>query len=139
MKQRNRRSMRVAEEIRQVLSGIVQRDLADPAISLISITEVDVAPDLSVAKVYVSSLATDEQERERSLQALKRSQGRIRHLLASRTKLRHTPELRFALDETAQYADNIGRLLRDVLPGQPEEGHADDASSESREENDEND
>jgi ribosome-binding factor A len=121
MKQKSRRSMRVAEEIRQVLSGIVQRDLADPAVSLVSITEVDVAPDLSIARVYVSSLATDEQERERSLEALKRSQGRIRHLLASRTRLRHTPELRFQLDQTAQYADNIGRLLRDVLPEQPED------------------
>jgi ribosome-binding factor A len=134
MKQKSRRSMRVAEEIRQVLSGIVQRDLADPAVSLISITEVDVAPDLSVARVYVSSLATDEQERERSLEALKRSQGRIRHLLASRTRLRHTPELRFQLDQTAQYADNIGRLLRDVLPEQPE-----DAAPDHREENDDND
>jgi ribosome-binding factor A len=134
MKQKNRRSMRVAEEIRQVLSGIVQRDLADPAVSLVSITEVDVAPDLSIARVYVSSLATDEQERERSLEALKRSQGRIRHLLASRTRLRHTPELRFQLDQTAQYADNIGRLLRDVLPEQPE-----DAAPDHREENDDND
>jgi ribosome-binding factor A len=134
MKQKNRRSMRVAEEIRQVLSGIVQRDLADPAVSLVSITEVDVAPDLSVARVYVSSLATDEQERERSLEALKRSQGRIRHLLASRTRLRHTPELRFQLDQTAQYADNIGRLLRDVLPEQPE-----NAAPDHEEENDDND
>lgn len=134
MKQKSRRSMRVAEEIRQVLSGIVQRDLADPAVSLISITEVDVAPDLSVARVYVSSLATDQQERERSLEALRRSHGRIRHLLASRTRLRHTPELRFHLDQTAQYADNIGRLLRDVLPEQPEEEVPDHG-----EENDEND
>jgi ribosome-binding factor A len=134
MKQKSRRSMRVAEEIRQVLSGIVQRDLADPAVSLISITEVDVAPDLSVARVYVSSLATDQQERERSLEALRRSHGRIRHLLASRTRLRHTPELRFHLDQTAQYADNIGRLLRDVLPEQPE-----DPATDHGEENDEND
>lgn len=134
MKQKNRRSMRVAEEIRQVLSGIVQRDLADPAVSLISITEVDVAPDLSIARVYVSSLATDEQERERSLEALRRSQGRIRHLLASRTRLRHTPELRFQLDQTAHYADNIGRLLRDVLPEQPE-----GAAPDHEEENDDND
>lgn len=115
MKEKSRRMVRVGEEIRHALSEIMRRDLSDPALMLASITEVDVTSDFSYAKVYVSSLGDDDQ-RKAATEKLNELQGRIRHLLSQRVKIRHTPKLTFIADDTAAQADQIGRVLRDVLP-----------------------
>lgn len=115
MKEKSRRTIRVGEEIRHVLSEILRRDLSDPALELVSITEVDVTTDFSYAKVYVSSLGED-QHRETAVERLNELQGKIRHLVSQKTRIRHTPKMTFYPDETAARADQINRMLRDVLP-----------------------
>lgn len=115
MKEKNRRMIRVGEEIRHVLSEIMRRDLSDPALELASISEVDVTSDLSMARVYVSSLGDDD-SRHAAAERLNELQGRMRHLLSQRIRLRHTPKLSFHPDDTAARADQIGRILNDVLP-----------------------
>lgn len=114
MKEKSRRSVRVGEQIRQILSEIIRRDLSDPALTLASITEVDVTSDFSYAKVYVGSLGDDEQ-RHAAAERLNELQGRIRHLLSQQLRIRRTPKLQFLSDDTAAKADHIGRMLQEVL------------------------
>ncbi|MDX1582126.1 MAG: 30S ribosome-binding factor RbfA [Thermoanaerobaculia bacterium] len=124
MKQKSRRMIRVGEEIRHVLSEIIRRDLSEPALELASITEVDVTNDLSLARVYVSSLGDDE-SRENAAERLNEIQGKVRHLLSQKTRLRHTPQLQFHPDDTAARADHIGRILNEVLPEDEEKSEED--------------
>jgi ribosome-binding factor A len=108
---RTKRSSQVADVIRTELSTILQRELSDPSLGFLTVTEVEVSPDLHYAKVFISSLDKPK-EREKALAALKHAGGRIRHLLAQRAALRYTPELDFRLDETAERAASIDRLLQ---------------------------
>lgn len=115
MKEKNRRMIRVGEEVRHALSEILRREFSDPVLTLASITDVDVTTDFSYAKVYVSSLG-DDQQRHEAAEKLNEVQPKIRHLLSQRVKLRHTPRLTFIPDDTAARADHIGRILQEVLP-----------------------
>lgn len=99
--------------IRAELSAILQRELSDPNLGFLTVTEVELSPDLKYAKVFVSSL-DQPGERRKALAALKHAGGRIRHLLAQRAGLRYTPELDFRLDETAERAATIDGLLQKV-------------------------
>lgn len=110
---RTRRSTQVADVIRAELSTILQRELNDPELGFLTVTEVELSPDLKFARVFVSSLDKPK-ERQKALAALKHAAGRIRHLLAQRGGLRYTPELEFRLDETAERAATIDRLLQKV-------------------------
>ena len=107
--------IRVGEEIRHALSEIIRREFSDHVLTLASITDVEVTNDFSYAKVYVSSLGDDEQ-RHAAAEKLNELQGKIRHLLSQRVKLRHTPKLTFLSDDTAATADHIGRILQEVMP-----------------------
>lgn len=115
MKEKSRRMIRVGEEIRHALSEIIRREFSDHVLTLASITDVEVTNDFSYAKVYVSSLGDDEQ-RHAAAEKLNELQGKIRHLLSQRVKLRHTPKLTFLSDDTAATADHIGRILQEVMP-----------------------
>ncbi len=127
MKEKSRRTIRVGEEIRHALSEIIRREFSDQVLTLASITDVDVTTDFSYAKVYVSSLGDDEQ-RHAAAEKLNELQGKIRHLVSQRVKLRHTPKMTFVPDDTAAAADHIGRILQEVLPHDraDEEERADD-------------
>jgi ribosome-binding factor A len=115
VKEKSRRMIRVGEEIRHALSEILRREFSETVITLASITEVDVTNDFSYAKVYVSSLG-DDQQRHAAAERLNELQGKIRHLVSQRVKLRHTPKMNFIPDDTAAAADHIGRILQEVLP-----------------------
>lgn len=112
MKQ-TRRSTQVADLIRTELSVILQRELNDPNLGFLTVPEVELSPDLKYARVFVSSLDKPG-ERQKALAALQKAKGRIRHLLAQRAGLRYTPELDFRLDQTAERAATIDRLLKKV-------------------------
>lgn len=112
---RTRRSNQVGDVIRAELSGILQRDISDPDLGFLTVTEVEISADLQYAKVYVSSLSK-QQERQKTLAVLKRRAGHIRHLLAQRANMRFTPELDFRMDDTAERAESIDRILQKVKP-----------------------
>lgn len=108
------RPERVGQEIQAAVASIVSRgQLRDPRIGFITITGVKVSPDLRVAKVFYSMIGTEEQraETERGLEAAK---GFIRREVCARVKLRVSPEIYFAFDESIQEGDKIDRLLREV-------------------------
>jgi len=97
--------------LRQEISDIIQRQVKDPRLgSFISITAVEVSSDMRHAKVFVSSLATEEEKKE-TLTALVSASGFIRRELGERMKARRIPELNFRIDERIEKADRVLRLI----------------------------
>ena len=107
------RLRRVNIAVRQVLSDAVTKDLKDPRIGFVTVTDVDISPDLRHARVHVSVLGSAE-EREASLEGLRSAHGYLQRRVATELTLKHTPTLDFALDETADRAERIGELLADI-------------------------
>jgi ribosome-binding factor A len=112
---KTRRTAQVGDMVRQELSQIIQRDLKDPSLTFVSILDVEVAPDLHFARVFISTLGSQE-EGEEMVERLTQLKGRIRQMLGSRIHLRYTPDLEFRLDTTAARAANIERILAEVMP-----------------------
>jgi ribosome-binding factor A len=113
-----RRQQQVGEFLRQEISEIVQRDLNDPRLGLVSITHVDMSPDLRYAHAHVSVLGSDE-EFGKSIAALRGASGFIRRQLRPRMRLRHIPEITFESDRSMEYADTITRVLKELHDDPP--------------------
>jgi ribosome-binding factor A len=107
------RKARVAERVRDVLARAVDRDLRDPRVGLVTLTAVRLSPDLRHATVFVSTLA-DEAGRAASLDALARATPFLRRVLARNASLRHTPTLRFVIDESLARGSRVESLLDDI-------------------------
>jgi len=100
---------RINEEVQRELSSLL-RELKDPRVSgLISITNVDVTPDLRFAKVFVSVLEANKAKD--TLKGLKSAGGFLRRELGARLNLRHTPQLDFVLDDSIAYGAHIFDIL----------------------------
>lgn len=108
-----RRQRRVGELIHRELSKLLMREIRDPRLSDVTITEVRVTPDLLLARVYFSVLGDGEAEKE-ALAALERAGGYLRTQLAERVSLRFAPELEFRLDKSAEYGRRIDELLDQI-------------------------
>lgn len=104
---------RVGEQIKKELSQILQSELKDPRVGFVTVTGVDVTNDLSLAKVFLSVLGTDEQKEE-SLKAIAKATGFIRSELGKRIRLRITPELQFQFDTSIEYGSRIDKLLHQI-------------------------
>ena len=115
---------RLAQDMKRELIAIIGR-LKDPRLEggLLTVTRLDVTPDLDVAKVYVS--VYEEEKRAPMMKALKTAAGFIRHNLGRRVQLRYTPELIFELDTTIEYGVHIASLINQVR--KTEESRSDDA------------
>ena len=118
------RASKVGEVIRQELSDLLMngavRDPRYGAGGLVTITEVEMSPDLSYATAYVSIFGEDEKAAEGVMAALGESAWALRKELGGRLTIRHTPELRFARDTSAAYGQKIETLLRDIRRDKPE-------------------
>lgn len=108
-----RRLIQVGEEIRRVISDLLQRELRDPRLGFVTITRVEMSPDLRLAKVFVSVLGSEEEQQD-SMAALQHAKGFIRKNIAEQVNLRFTPELAFRLDHSMEHADRVMRLLKDI-------------------------
>lgn len=108
----NYRRGRINDEVQRELASIL-RDVKDPRVSgaFVSITAVDVTPDLKFAKIYYSSLMGDKKELARGLCA---ASGFIRSQIAQRLNLRITPELTFILDDSVAHGAHISKLLNSI-------------------------
>lgn len=112
------RPERVAQRMRREIADILQNRLRDPRVSaMVSVTDVEVTHDLSLAKVWVSILP-EGPERERSLDALRSAAGYVRHELAPRLGLREVPQLRFELDTSIERGARVEGLLRRLNRGE---------------------
>lgn len=145
----NRRQEQVADEIKQIVSVLLQREMKDPRLGFVTVISADVTQDLKYARIAVSVLGSPEEQKS-SMDALASGRGFIRREVASRMHLRSVPEINFRLDRGAEYSDQINQLLNelkvadeekavDSLPGVteeslPVEGDASVRRSESGEE-----
>ena len=108
----NYRRGRINDEVQKELASIL-RDVKDPRVSgaFVSVTAVDVTPDLKFAKIYYSSLMGDKKELAKGLKA---ATGYIRSQIAQRLNLRITPELTFVLDDSVAHGAHISKLLNSI-------------------------
>lgn len=97
--------------IQRELSAILQTEVKDPQIGFCTITDVDLTNDLSIAKIYVSFL---NKNTKKSMEALERSKGFIRSLLAKRITIRKCPELHFVLDTSLEYGNKIESIIDEI-------------------------
>jgi ribosome-binding factor A len=118
------RTARLDELLRQEISAIVTRDVHDPRIGFVTITDVEVAPDLRHATVWVSIIGADEERRE-TMRVLGRTMPYVRHQLGS-LRLKRIPELHLREDRTAERGTRILRLLDELEGG----GETADAEAE---------
>lgn len=109
----SRRTLQVGEFLREELTDIIRREVKDPRIGFMSITEVEVTPDLRTARVFVSVLGPDE-ERAETLKALRSAAGFIRFHLRPRMRMRQIPEVQFREDRSMEHAQRINRALKDL-------------------------
>ncbi len=109
------RLARVRTAIKQAVSDIL-RSFKDPRLGFVSVTDVDVSKDARVAKIFISVLGGDE-EKAKSLAALKSGSGYVRTELGQRLALRHAPEVLFRLDESIERGTRIQGLLGKLYPG----------------------
>jgi ribosome-binding factor A len=108
------RPQKVADLIQRELSELIRLELRDPRVGMVTITSVDVSPDLSHAKVFFTLLQEDR--KDMTTRALQRAAGFLRSQLAHRMKMYTTPELRFVYDESVERGDRLSRLIDSVIP-----------------------
>ncbi len=108
------RMRRVDEAMREVLSDALTKDVKDPRVGFVTITDVKTSPDLRHARVYVSVLG-DPAAVEASLDGLRSAQGFLQARINSELRLKRTPELRFEHDDTAERAVRLQQIIDQEL------------------------
>lgn len=133
MSEMTARAQRIADQIQREIAVLIQLEVSDPRVGMVSVTGVDVSNDLAYAKIYITvlnSLAGDEQinadtlsepgvldqlEIEENLKALKKASGFLRTLLAKRLRLRVVPKLQFDYDSSIEQGQRLSDLIDDAL------------------------
>ena len=132
MSEQSQRQQRVADLVQRELAVLIQLEVNDPRVGMVSVTGVDVSRDLSYADVYVTVLNSrggqdddrvgaepagelDKLEIEDNVKALNKAAGYLRSLLARRLKLRTTPKLRFHYDGTISRGNKLSSLIDQAL------------------------
>jgi ribosome-binding factor A len=110
------RTDRIDQLLREEIGAILAKDVQDPRIGFVTVTDVQTAPDLSNARVFVSVIGQPA-EREVTMRALKRAMPFVRHELGSRIRLRRIPELQLRADDTVQRGTRVLQLLADLESG----------------------
>ena len=108
------RPQKVADLIQRELSDLLRREVRDPRVGMVTLTSVDVAPDLSHAKVFFTLL--DKAKQGETTKALQRAAGFLRSQLSHRMNMYTTPALRFVYDESVERGDRLSRLIDSVVP-----------------------
>jgi ribosome-binding factor A len=111
----SRRVQKAAEAIREVVSMAILTDIKDPRVENVTVTYVEVSPDMRQAKVHVSVMG-DDRKQASCLEGLQSSAGFLQTKIAKRIDTRYTPRLRFELDMGVKKSLAIAQLLHDVLP-----------------------
>jgi ribosome-binding factor A len=114
---------RVADQIRAELALLLVREVHDPGIGFVTLTRVQVSPDLQLARVYFTTLG-DDKARDGSAKALERAAPFLRRQIGSRLRLKRTPALTFFYDESIAGQDRIEQLLKEIHAGA--KPHSDD-------------
>ncbi len=113
MRKNSNKNKRINGEVMKVISEAL-RYSKDPRISpMTSVMDVEVAPDLKTCKVWVTVMGDDE-DRQRTAEGLKSAAGYVRSTLAKELNMRYTPEIRFIMDDSIEYAINMSKKIEEV-------------------------
>jgi ribosome-binding factor A len=115
----SRRVQKAAEAIREVVSMAILTDIKDPRVRDVTVTYVEVTPDMRAAKVHVSVMG-DETKQQLSLRGLQNSAGFLQSKVSKRIDTRYTPRLTFMLDLGVKRSIEIAQILQSVLPAKSE-------------------
>ncbi|MDR2465523.1 MAG: 30S ribosome-binding factor RbfA [Streptococcaceae bacterium] len=110
----NFRDRRVAQELQREINEILQKRVRDPRVQEVTITDVHVTGDLSLATVYYSILSDFASDNEQAAIGLKKATGIIKRELGKQLSLYKIPDLTFVKDESVQYGNKIDQMLRDL-------------------------
>jgi ribosome-binding factor A len=128
------RKERLEELLKREISEIIRREVKDPRIGFVTVTDAEVSNDLSFAKVFVSVLGTEEQQAA-ALKGLNSATRFIRGEFGQRIKLRQVPEITFRMDTAIQHGARIHELLEQIRREEGEqaaEGAADTPESDAK-------
>ena len=109
----SRRQRQVSQLIHRELSILLMQEVRDPRLANVTITAVEVTPDLMLCRIHFTVLGEDDAEQE-AVAGLERAKGFLRTQLAGRVQLRHMPELVFDLDKSTEYGNRIDELLSQI-------------------------
>ena len=107
----SRRVERVSQSMRETLAQLLLREIKDPRVRMVTVSRVDLSPDLRNARVYYGCLG-DTEAREQAQRGLESAAGFLRGQLSRQLHLRYAPELRFHFDDGFEHAEHVARLLR---------------------------
>ncbi len=110
-----RRLLKAAEAIREVVSMAIVAELRDPRVRDVTVTHVEVSPDMRHAKVHVSIMG-DEARQKLGLRGLQSAAGFLQSKIAEQIETRYTPRLLFVLDQGIKKSIELARILKEVLP-----------------------
>ena len=111
----SRRNERTSKLIQREISGLLEREVNDPRLSkLISVTEVALSPDMKYAKIFVSTLGDEMDNKEEMLAGFNNASGFLRKELASHLKLRYAPQLSFHYDDSIERGARLLKLMGDL-------------------------
>ncbi|WP_028863711.1 30S ribosome-binding factor RbfA [Psychromonas aquimarina] len=109
------RTSRVSQQVQKELARILQQEVKDPRIGMVTISGVDITRDLAYAKVFVTFLTIGDQTNDESLEGLNAASGYIRRLLGKAMRLRIVPEVRFCFDETLTEGLRISEMVSSAV------------------------
>ena len=115
---------RVADQIRSEVASMLARDVHDPGIGFVTITRVQVSPDLQQARVFYTVLG-DDKARKTSARALERVIPFLRRQIGARLRLKRTPDFKWIYDESIAGQDRIEQLLNEIRENPPPSDSAD--------------
>lgn len=131
------RTERIADQIQKDLALLLQREIKDPRVGMVTVNSVEVSKDLAYADVFVTFMGVDEaQDVDSGLEVLDHASGFLRSMLAKSIKLRTIPRLRFHYDATIVEGPRMSRLINDAvqrdrdLASKPESGSDDTAAGD---------
>ena len=111
-----KRTDRVADQLQKELAVLIQREVKDPRLGMVTVSGVEVSRDLGYADVHITLLGEQDPERIKdNLKVLKRAGGFLRSQVARRIKLRHVPELRFHYDESVVRGQHLSSLIEEAV------------------------
>ncbi len=114
MKKNSVKNIRINSEVQREMSQIIREEIKDPRVHpMTSVMAVEVTPDLKYAKIFISVFGTEE-EKEKTMEGLKKSASFARGQLARRMNLRNTPELTFILDNSIEYGVEMSKRIDEV-------------------------
>jgi ribosome-binding factor A len=120
MMQPSRRPQRLALQIQQEVSVLISRGMKDRRIGFVTVTGVQLSPDLRHAKIFVSMMGNSESKKDEDLEILNRASGWIRRELGRKIRIKFLPDIVFLTDISQDYGNKIDRLIDEIHKNEDE-------------------